>query len=309
MDNAFIFSGQGSQKEGMGKSLYLNSHIARKIYEDADNILGERFSDFIFNASEDVLMDTRYTQPAIFIYEVAAALGQSDFKPDCVAGHSLGEYAALVVSGTLDFEETLKFVWRRGQIFHEAFQKHPSAMVAIIGIPDDKVLSVLQTVGNEDGNSLYIANYNGPGQLVITGDRTSIKKACKIFKDMGAKRAVLLPMKGVGHSPNSKEEGEILEKEIMKLSFKTPNIPIYQDVDALPHKDPVKIKENQIKLMTSPVQWTNITRNMVSNGVRNFYEVGTDDTLQKIVSRMYPDLLVTSIWTCNDYRNIKPYNL
>ena len=309
MDNAFIFSGQGSQKEGMGKSLYLNSHIARKIYEDADNILGERFSDFIFNASEDVLMDTRYTQPAIFIYEVAAALGQSDFKHDCVAGHSLGEYAALVVSGTLDFEETLKFVWRRGQIFHEAFQKHPSAMGAIIGIPDDKVLSVLQTVGNEDGNSLYIANYNGPGQLVITGDRTSIKKACKIFKDMGAKRAVLLPMKGVGHSPNSKEEGEILEKEIMKLSFKTPNIPIYQDVDALPHKDPVKIKENQIKLMTSPVQWTNITRNMVSNGVRNFYEVGTDDTLQKIVSRMYPDLLVTSIWTCNDYRNIKPYNL
>lgn len=112
----------------MGKSLYLNSHIARKIYEDADNILGERFSDFIFNASEDVLMDTRYTQPAIFIYEVVVALGQSDFKPDCVAGHSLGEYAALVVSGTLDFEETLKFVWRRGQIFHEAFQKHPSAM-------------------------------------------------------------------------------------------------------------------------------------------------------------------------------------
>lgn len=147
------------------------------------------------------------------------------------------------------------------------------------------------------------------GNWLITGDRTSIKKACKIFKDMGAKRAVLLPMKGVGHSPNSKEEGEILEKEIMKLSFKTPNIPIYQDVDALPHKDPVKIKENQIKLMTSPVQWTNITRNMVSNGVRNFYEVGTDDTLQKIVSRMYPDLLVTSIWTCNDYRNIKPYNL
>ncbi len=217
----FFFRTRKSKKKVWGSRYISTLILLGKIYEDADNILGERFSDFIFNASEDVLMDTRYTQPAIFIYEVAAALGQSDFKPDCVAGHSLGEYAALVVSGTLDFEETLKFVWRRGQIFHEAFQKHPSAMGAIIGIPDDKVLSVLQTVGNEDGNSLYIANYNGPGQLVITGDKNLYKKKSMqdFLKDMGAKRAVLLPMKGVGHSPNSKEEGEILEKRNNETKF------------------------------------------------------------------------------------------
>lgn len=309
MDNAFIFTGQGSQKEGMGKDLFEQSPKAREIFETANEIIGERFSDFLFSASEETLMDTRYTQPAIFIYEVAAALGQSSIKPDCVAGHSLGEYAALVVAGALEFEETLKFVWNRGKVFHDAFQKHPSAMGAVIGVPDEEVISVLNEIGNEDGNHLYIANYNGPGQLVITGDRSSIKKACRRFKGMGAKRALLLPMKGVGHSPNSEEEGRILEKELLKLQFKAPQIPVFQDADGNPHLNPSEILENQIKLMTHPVQWTTITQNMVRAGVKNFYEVGTDDTLQKIVKRMYPDLNVTSIWTCEDYKDVKPYNL
>lgn len=298
---AFIFPGQGCQKEGMGKDLYENFPKARAIFEQANDILGERFSDTLFNASEELLMDTRYTQPAIFIYEVALAMGQSDIKPDCVAGHSLGEYAALVVSGALSFEETLPFIKTRGQVFYEAFQKHPSAMGAIIGVSDNQVKDVLKKVGDEDGETLYIANYNGPGQLVITGARGSIKKACKILKEMGAKRALVLPMKGVGHSPNSAEEGAILGEELKKLSFKMPQIPIYQDADGLPHTDPKEILENQIKLMTQPVQWTGITMNMNKNGVTEFYECGTDDTLQKIVRRMIPESLITSILHCPTY--------
>ena len=295
MSKAFIFPGQGCQKEGMGKDLYENFPKAKAIFEQANDILGERFSDTLFSASEELLMDTRYTQPAIFIYEVALAMGQDNVKPDCVAGHSLGEYAALVVSGALTFEETLPFIKTRGQVFYDAFQKHPSAMGAIIGVPDEQVKAVLKQVGDEDGENLYIANYNGPGQLVVTGARGSIKKACKILKEMGAKRALVLPMKGVGHSPNSAEEGAILAEELKKLNFKTPQIPIYQDADGLPHTDPKEILENQIKLMTYPVQWTNITNNMANDGVTEFYEVGTDDTLQKMVKRMKPDLLVTSL--------------
>lgn len=295
MKKAFIFPGQGCQKEGMGKDLYENFPKAKEIFEEANDILGERFSDTLFSASEELLMDTRYTQPAIFIYECALAMGQDEVKPDCVAGHSLGEYAALVTAGVLSFEETLRFIKKRGQVFYEAFQKHPSAMGAIIGVPDEQVMDVLNKVGEEDGENLYIANYNGPGQLVVTGARLSIKKACKLVKDMGAKRAIVLPMKGVGHSPNSAEEGEILGAELKKLNFKDAQIPIYQDADGKPHTNAKEILDNQIKLMTNPVQWTNITMNMVKDGVTEFYECGTDDTLQKIVKRMTPDSLVTSI--------------
>lgn len=292
---AFIFPGQGCQKQGMGKDLYENFPKAKTIFEQANDILGERFSDTLFSATELQLMDTRLTQPAIFIYEVALALAQEEVMPDCVAGHSLGEYAALVVAGALSFEEVLPFIKIRGQVFHEAFQKHPSAMGAIIGVPDEQVLDVLKKVGEEDGENLYIANYNGPGQLVVTGARLSIKKACKILKEMGAKRALVLPMKGVGHSPNSAEEGAILAEELNKLHFKKPRIPIYQDADGLPHTNPEEILDNQIKLMTHPVQWTKITMNMVSYGVSHFYEIGTDDTLQKIVKRMTPNSMVTSL--------------
>ncbi len=292
---AFLFPGQGCQKEGMGKDLYENFPQARAVFEQANDILGERFSDFLFNANEEVLMDTRYTQMGIFVYECALALGQDEVKPDCVAGHSLGEYAALVVSGVLSFDEAVLFIKKRGEVFYEAFQKHPSAMGAIIGISEEQVQAVLNQVGEEDGEKLYIANYNGPGQLVVTGARASVKKACKILKDMGAKRALVLPQKGVGHSPNSAEEGKILGEELKKLTFKDAQIPIYQDADGEPHTNAQEILDNQIKLMTYPVQWTKLTLNMLSNGVSEFYEVGTDDTLQKIVKRMTPESSVISI--------------
>ena len=309
MGKAFIFTGQGCQKEGMGKDLYEKSSKAREIFDTANDVLGEHFSATIFTSSELELMDSRLTQPAIFIYEVAVALGQESIKPDCVAGHSLGEYAALVVAGALSFDETLSFIRKRGEVFYEAFQNHPSGMGAVIGLPDEEVKAVLHQISSEDGENLYIANYNGPGQLVITGARNSVKKACKVLLGKGAKRALLLPMKGVGHSPNSVEEGRVLEVELQKLHWKTQRIPIYQDVDGLPHTDPQEILDNQIKLMTHPVQWTNITNNMVADGVTEFYECGPDDTLQKIVKRMCPELKVQSIWDTEEYRNIKPYNI
>lgn len=305
--NAFVFPGQSSQKLGMGKDLYKKNAKARAIFELANDILGERFSDFMFEASEDILMDTRYTQPAIFIYQVAAALGQDAIMADCTAGHSLGEYAALVVAGALSFEECLPFIKKRGQVFYEAFQRNPSAMGAVIAVPDEQVREVLKQVSEEDQTGLYIANYNGPGQLVITGARESVKKACKILKSMGAKRALLLPQKGVGHSPNSAEEGRILGEELKKMHWTTPRVPVYQDASGKPHIDPAELLENEIKLMTYPVRWTDITMNMKANGVTEWYEVGCDDTLQKIVARMVPELSVRSIWDTPEYEGIKPY--
>ena len=292
---AFLFPGQGVQKEHMGKDLYDNFPKAKAVFEQANEILGVRFTDTLFTETEEFLMDTRYTQMGIFLYQCALVMGQDAVKPDCVAGHSLGEYAALVAAGVLTFEEAVPFIKKRGEVFYEAFQRHPSAMGAIIGLPEEQVLEVLKRVGEEDGESLYIANYNGPGQLVITGGRSSVKKACKVFKEMGAKRALVLPQKGVGHSPNSAEEGAILGEELKKLAFHDAQIPIYQDADGEPHTDAKEILDNQIKLMTYPVQWTKIINRMDENGVSEYYEVGTDDTLQKIVKRMKPDSLVTSL--------------
>lgn len=304
---AFIFSGQGSQKFGMGEDLYNKSSEARIFFENANKILGEKFFSRYFVTSEDELKDPRYNQIGIFVYEVALASCQRTIEPDCVAGHSLGEYAALVVAKVLSFEETLLFLKKRGEILYNAFLQNPSAMGVVIGIKDEEVKYNLEQLNKKYDTPVYIANYNGPGQVVITGTIDSVKNACRIFKELGAKRAFLLPQKGFGHSPNSQQEGDLLAEYLMNLHWDDAEIPIFQDVDAKPHTKASEILENQIKLLTHPVQWTSIINNMVNYGVKEFYEVGTDDTLQKIVSRMYPGIKVTSIWEVNDYKNIDPY--
>lgn len=308
MKKAIMFSGQGSQKFGMGKDLYDKSPQSRKVFENANDIIGERFSDKIFSTTEDQLTDPRINQLAIFIYEMAIFLGQDEIQPDFVAGHSLGEYAALVAAGVLSMEDTISFLKIRGEVLYDAFVKNPSAMGVVIGISDEEVKKIISDISDENSH-IYIANYNGPGQLVITGQMEVIKNACKIFRGMGAKRSFLLPQKGFGHSPNSIQEGKILAKELQKLKWNEPHIPIFQDVDGEKHTDQNEILENQIKLLTHPVLWTSIINNMAKEGVTEFYECGTDDTLQKIVSRMYPDFNVDTLWNTTRFKGIEPYIL
>lgn len=309
MKKAFIFAGQGCQKAGMGKDLYEKCEAAREIFDVADEILGQKYSDLIFNSSEDFLLDTRNTQLAVLIYEVAVAMAQQDVSADYMAGHSLGEYSALIVSGAISLEDGIMLIKARGQILHDAFESKPGAMGAVIGLPDDTVERIITEVGDRNDEKIYVANYNGPGQLVISGTRNGIKMACKELKEFGAKRAMLLPMKASGHCPNAQAEADELKKYIDSITIKESSCPIYQCVDGFPHSNPDEIRHNLILHLTHPVQWTRITHNMVNDGVTEFYEVGTDDTLQKIVSRMYPDRLVTSLWSIPTYNNINPYNL
>ena len=305
---AFVFAGQGCQKEGMGKDLYDKLSSARKVFDEADEIIGYKYSDLIFNSDEQFLMDTRHTQLAVLIYEVAIAKAQSEIYADCMAGHSLGEYAALIVSGSISFEDGINLIKARGQILHGSFETNPGAMGAVIGLPDETIEQVIKEVGAKNDEKIYIANYNGPGQLVISGTRKGVKMACKELKELGAKRALVIPMKASGHCPNAQKEADLLKKYIDKITIKEPVCPIYQCVDGLPHTNPVEIRNNLVNHLTHPVQWTKITQNMKNNGVTEFYEVGTDDTLQKIISRMCPDRLVTSIWSIETYKNINPYN-
>lgn len=306
---SLIFAGQGCQKEGMGKDLYEKSSQAKELFEYANNILGMRFTDLMFNSDEAFLMDTRNTQMAVFVYEIVMALAQKEIVPDCMAGHSLGEYSALVVAGSISFEDGINLIKKRGDILHDAFEIRPGAMGAVIGLPDEVVENMIDEVGKQNNEKIYVANYNGPGQLVISGTRDGVKMACKRLKELGAKRAMLLPMKASGHCPNAQQEADQLMEHIQKIDIKEPSCPIYQCVDGLPHTNPGEIRQNLIDHLTHPVQWTRMTNEMANSGVTDFYEVGTDDTLQKIVSRMYPNLNVTSLWSIPTYNNINPYNI
>lgn len=308
--NAFIFPGQGCQKAGMGKDLYDSFSLAREMFEQANDFFGRRISDVMFYGSEEELMKTINTQPSVFLYEVILAKCQNEIRPDFVAGHSLGEFAALVVSNCISFEDGLNLVLNRAIIGQKVCEKTPTSMAAIIGLKDEYIERRLKEIIDETGELVYLANYNGPGQIVITGSRSGVKYALKAFRAEGAKKAVLLPIGGSFHSPFMNEAQKELGKIIESVEFKTPSIPVFQCVDARMHIDSDEIKRNLIEHITHSVLWTQITHNMVNVGVRNFYEVGTDDTLTKIVARMYPDKNVMSLLDIQTYKGkIKNYSI
>ena len=312
MSKAFIFPGQGCQKEGMGADLCAQFPKAKELFERANDFLGYKITDVMFHGTEVELMETKNTQPSVFVYETILAMCQDDVKPDVVAGHSLGEFAALVIAGSITFEEGLKLVLNRALIGQKASDEAPvkTGMGAVIGLPDEYVEKRIKEIWEETGEPLYFANYNGPGQVVISGSRKSVRVACKAFMKEGAKKAVPLAIGGSFHTPFMDEAREELGAIIKEIDFKKANIPVYQCVDALPHTDPEEIRANLIQHITHPVLWTAMTHNMVKDGVTEFYEVGTDDTLEKIVRRMYPNLHQQSLLDVPTYAGkVKNYKI
>lgn len=294
---SFIFPGQGCQKQGMGKDLYELFPVAKEVFEKGNDVLGWRITDVMFEGTEVELMETRNTQPSVFLYEVALAMSQSEVQPDVVAGHSLGEFAALVIAGAITFEDGLNLVLNRALIGQKAYETAPvkTGMGAVIGLSDEYVAKRIREIWDETGEAIYFANHNGPGQVVITGTKKGVRLACKAFMAEGAKKAVPLAIGGSFHSPFMNEAKKELGAIIDSVEFKTPRIPIYQCVDAKPHTNPMELKSNLVEHITSSVLWTDMVNNMYADGVNEYYEVGTDDTLQKIVSRMKPDATVGSL--------------
>lgn len=279
---AYIFPGQGSQFPGMGKELYETNPIARSMFEQADEILGFSISDIMFNGTAEDLKQTKVTQPAVFLHSVVMAKCIEDFAPDMVAGHSLGEFSALVACGTLDFESALKLVSVRAQAMQKACELMPGTMAAVITLPED----VISEICNSCDGIVVPANYNSKRQIVISGENSAIEQACVKMKEAGARRALVLPVGGAFHSPLMESARQELAECIEKTDFSIPTCPIYQNVTALPTTDPELIKENLLKQLTSPVRWTHTVQNMINDGAIEFIEVGPGTVLQGLVGQI-----------------------
>ncbi len=289
--NAYIFPGQGAQFSGMGLDLYENSSLAQELFEKANEILGFSITDIMFEGSAEDLKETKVTQPAIFLHSVilAKTLGEN-FKPDMVAGHSLGEFSALVAAGALTFEDGLKLVSQRAQAMQKACELQPSTMAAVLGLDDD----VVEKICAMTEGVVVAANYNCPGQLVISGEIEAINKACEALKEEGARRALVLPVGGAFHSPLMEPAREELAAAIENTEFSKPSCPIYQNVTASAITDETEIKANLISQLTAPVRWTQSVQQMITDGASHFTEVGPGKVLQGLVKKIHREVETTS---------------
>ena len=285
--NAFVFPGQGSQFTGMCKDLYDAHKEAREMCEKANEILGFRITDIMFEGTAEDLKRTDVTQPAVFLHSVIAARLLTTLKPDMVAGHSLGEFSALVACGALRFEDALVLVSKRAQAMQRACEVQPGTMAAVLGLPDDKVDELCQT---QSGGKVVAANFNCPGQVVISGAVEEVEKMCVVMKENGAKRALRLPVGGAFHSPLMQPASEELHDAIVKTEFHQPFCPIYQNVNAYPQTEPEQIRENLLLQLTSSVRWTQTVRNMIVDGATHFYEFGPGDVLKGLIHKINSEI-------------------